>query len=117
MKIYHWNQVLQFQKKNQLAFCIPQENEYQDSKFILIEIDINKVNLDLVSTYEDFKRHGETEEILTVERLISGYKNNSEIPPIILNKENEIIDGIHRLSALLSIKRKKVQAFIEIDRS
>lgn len=47
-------------------------------------------------------------------RLMKFYKNNEGIPPIIMDKELNVIDGFHRLATLFELQFETVQAFIEI---
>ncbi|WP_040948499.1 ParB N-terminal domain-containing protein [Gorillibacterium massiliense] len=91
--------------------------DYQNNYFLKKSVNMNEVIQISLIKPEYFKLLPiDNEDRLTIESLILGYKNHDDIPPVILKMSHEgsydIIDGLHRLSAMNMIGIIEFEAFV-----
>jgi hypothetical protein len=91
--------------------------DYQGKYFIKKTVQMNKVIQVSIIKPEVFERFPlNNKDRITIEALINAYKNQSNVPPVILKMledgSYDIIDGLHRLSAMNSLEIVDFEAFV-----
>lgn len=110
---YSWGEVKDIQETGHRAYCGP-FGDYEDSLFKLIELDIEHINKKNYLTVGQCNRMGLDEDLSVIMRLSRLIADGVELPPIILDRDYNIIDGSHRVPAYLDNGIKRIDAFIEI---
>jgi len=99
-KVYNWKEVLEIQDGKGNKVHLPSIDELDiNTKFTLVELSLDEINTEFLSTLED---------------LITAYNNGEDVPPIVVDKHGEIIEGYHRIPAQIKLGRDKFVAFKEL---
>lgn len=120
-KTYTFEELKQEQIKYDHYF-FDNDPRYNNSKFELISLNISEINNNISLTdYEleelnIFLEYGYCDDSFMEEvgEIILLIKDNYELNPIIINKNNEIIDGFHRIYAYLYLNINNIYAYKEI---
>lgn len=86
----------------------------QDKEFILTTVDIRKINKDSCISLKDCLEKEYIDTYNKIHSLVNAYCCKEAIPPIVLDKYYNLIDGSHRLSALIELQREEILAFVAI---
>lgn len=65
-------------------------------------------------TLEDYKKVKDNKSVESIEGLMKAYKLGTKITPIVVDEENDLMDGRHRLVAQNELGKKTIQAFKRI---
>ena len=95
--------------------------KYKNSKFILInislsnikDISLSKNDKEMIEYYLE-NGYCENEFFKEVGEIIKLIKNNINLKPIIINKNNYVIDGFHRVYAYLYLGYTNIDVYKEI---
>jgi len=77
------------------------ERVFNHQKYILKEILMDSLNLDEYTLDDD-----------KVEEYENGFKEYKKYPPIVVDDENSIIDGLHRANALKNLGYNTIKAYV-----
>lgn len=113
MKIYSWNEVIEFQRNGKEAAFIPNIKEKENTFYELKVIPLSQIPPEHFTPLDMYKDDDCWDDVEVIHALIDGYINNDKIPPIILDSTYRIIDGFHRISALQELERKDIEVFLE----
>lgn len=112
-KIYSFEEIINILRNSGgETYFIPHVNEFKNSNFIKKTINFSKIKG--YTKYSEFLECDLLDEVEIIDNLIKGYRSNDNIPPIVLTKNNSIIDGYHRTSAMDFLNYEKVVCFIQI---
>ena len=97
------------------------DSKYKNSKFILINISLSDIKDIFLSKndkemIECYLENGycENEFFEEVGEIIKLIKDNINLEPIIINKNNYVIDGFHRVCAYLYLEYTNIDVYKEI---
>lgn len=109
-KIYTWNEVKEIQDSAEgKKYCLP-FGDYGD--FELKTVNINDYR-DYFMTYNEMEDLDLDEDISILRNLYNVLDCGGEFPPIVIDKNGQLIDGSHRLSALYEYGSITTKAFVE----
>lgn len=113
--VIDWKEVWGIQNGKGNKVHLPTIGEIKaNTRFIVTEVPIATIDLTLVSRLTTFVKYDCFDDVIAVESLMDAYALGETVPPIVLCKNKEIIDGIHRLSAQLELGLTHVVAYVEI---
>ncbi|HRW22069.1 MAG TPA: hypothetical protein P5509_08855, partial [Bacteroidales bacterium] len=75
-------------------------NSTPDDTFELINVRVKDIKAPKGLTLSFYKRRSLDEDVAIVERLITAYSNGEKVPPIIVDYDMTIMDGLHRYVAI-----------------
>jgi len=87
------------------------KNDFQLKEVDLKDITINGKKSRVSLSFYD--RHDLDEDVSIVNKLLRMYRNGDNVHPIVLTKDLDIMDGVHRYVALKELKKKNIKAFVQ----
>lgn len=112
MKLYTWDEVVRITLRAGQTYNAPKGN-YKDKNFCIKNVGVNSINKTSYLTLDQYKKLGLSIDVHIVEKLMKLYTRNAKkIPPIILDKNYNIIDGAHRMGAVIELQWEKIKAFV-----
>lgn len=114
---YDFKQVCDVQQKGKIKpSCDIIFNANNDDLFDLTTIKIKDIKSPRGLSYAFYKRKGLNEDIAIVNRIIGAYKNNEYVPPLVIDTDDTIMDGLHRYVAAKEYfgKNGKIKVFKKI---
>jgi hypothetical protein len=113
-KIYSWDEIINEQHNGSGRISCEPFGDYDKSKFCLKKISINSIPSKYYMTIDEFKEYGDDESISIIESIMISLDDDIYIPPIVLDKSLNVIDGSHRLSAYRELGIYNIMAFVEV---
>lgn len=110
--VYTWDEIIKIhQDANVRAYSLPY-GDYKNCTFELKTILLNQIPKKFYGKKKEYQKYGDDESVYLIDKLIKSYKNNENIPPVILDENYNVIDGSHRLSAQYELKISEIKAFV-----
>ena len=114
-KVYNWKEVLEIQDGKGNKVHLPSIDELDiNTKFTLVELSLDEINTEFLSTLEDLEKFDCYDDVIALRNLITAYNNGEDVPPIVVDKHGDIIEGYHRIPAQIKLGRDKFVAFKEL---
>lgn len=113
-RVYSWDEVVS-QTINAGKAYSPPVGEYKNCQFVKKEIPVSKIQKTHYLTLAQCKKLNLVEDIYIIQNLMQAYQLNS-VAPIIIDKHYAIIDGSHRMGAIVKLGIEKVEVFILLNK-
>ena len=113
-RIYSWEEVIS------QTICVgkthaPPIGAYNNCLFVKKEVFTSKIQKTYYLTLTQCKKLNLESDIDIIMDLMRAYKVNS-VSPIILTKKYAIIDGSHRMGAIMELGIEKIEAFVLLNK-
>lgn len=108
-----WKDILEEQEKNGNYSCLPGDGEFnKDTRFKLVTVRIPDINSSLVFDFPKYKKFDCEHDIKALEGLLKAYKSGASVPPIVLGRDMELVDGFHRVAAHMEMGKAEIKAYV-----
>lgn len=116
-EIYTWQEVVDIQLQSGHYIYGKPFGDYQNDLFKKEIIKLSDVARDHFLSLLDCKKLDLEADEMVIRRLMKSYESSAKLPPIIVNENNQIIDGSHRTGAMFELKYKTIEVFKRISKS